>query len=127
MVGISRKVLEKGRRGTSLVAAITVSGRHALLVGYQPDEVLSTLSFPLLLLLLPFDVSRCCYTVRWNERGRKGGRGERVEGGREFMLYVNSVCRIDPGTTDASRLFYTNFLSFEKKVIVIPCNVQHRF
>lgn len=27
-------------RGTSLVAAITVSGRHAFLVGYQPDEAL---------------------------------------------------------------------------------------
>lgn len=30
----------KGGWGTSLVAAITVSGRHALLVGYQPDEAL---------------------------------------------------------------------------------------
>lgn len=99
MVGISRKVLEKGRRGTSLVAAITVSGRHALLVGYQPDEVLSTLSFPLLLLLLPFDVSRCCYTVRWNERGRKGGRGERGERG-EGVYAVRELCLPDRSRND---------------------------
>jgi len=31
---------DEGGWGTSLVAAITVSGRHALLVGYQPDEAL---------------------------------------------------------------------------------------
>lgn len=39
--------------GTSLVAAITVSGRHALLVGYQPDEALRP-SLATLFLSLPF-------------------------------------------------------------------------
>lgn len=40
--------------GTSLVAAITVSGRHALLVGYQPDEALRPSLATLFLLSLPF-------------------------------------------------------------------------
>lgn len=48
---------EEGGWGTSLVAAITVSGRHALLVGYQPDEALrpslATLFLSLFLSLSP--------------------------------------------------------------------------
>lgn len=39
--------------GTSLVAAITVSGRHALLVGYQPDEALRPSLATLFLSLFP--------------------------------------------------------------------------
>jgi hypothetical protein len=82
--------------GTSLVAAITVSGRHALLVGYQLDEALrpslpasfsvtlSSLSLPL---LLPYPFHRPSFSHPLSKSPRLRGVASRAlcEGDGEFI------------------------------------------
>lgn len=78
---------DEGGWGTSLVAAITVSGRHALLVGYQPDEALrpspyslptpyslSLLVPPALLSLTLFRNLLVSAVLQVVPRARRGGR-----------------------------------------------------
>lgn len=126
-------------RGTSLVAAITVSGRHAFLVGYQPDEALRpslasslSLSLPLLpsvhspslsslfLSLLhssSFEISFSFHVVA----SRAGGEQEFIDG--TLYLYAHlSLC--SPELTgpwkNLGRMLLTSNYSFYLMILI--CN-----